>query len=242
MQQLRGVGAILRQSAVTLFAPPRCLLCLGAGTWLCYSCQQTVARVTYSAPCIGCHTVTAARGLTCNRCRHKTSLQGVQSVGPYTTYWLQRGVHWLKFRGIRDVAPTLAYTMTWRLPLIAPLSQLQQQALFVPIPLHPRRRRHRGYNQSEDLARYLSTLTAIPYLPPLLRRVRSTWSQALLPTELRSHNMADVFVSDEPLPVDRSLIILVDDVTTSGSTLSAAAAALPHHRDRQVWGLTVARG
>ena len=112
--------------------------------------------------------------------------------------------------------------------------------LIVPVPLHPSRVRERGYNQSELLARELSRLTGIPSEPDLLRRTRDTAPQVTMEGyEQRRRNIAGAFecVSD---PSGRS-VLLVDDVATTGSTMSACAAPLKAKGATTVWGLSLAR-
>lgn len=181
-----------------------------------------------------------ARGLTCARCRSHTPLTGVISAGSYRSAVLQRGIHWLKFKRLREVAPHLAYFLLPRLAAIGPLSQLQATAAFVPIPLHPRREKERGFNQAHALAAALSHFTRIPLLPAITR-TRATYWQSHLPQELRAQNVAEAFaVQDGPLHFQT--LLLVDDVTTSGATLSAAAAALASSTHAHIWGVTIARG
>jgi ComF family protein len=152
-------------------------------------------------------------------------------------------VTWLKFKGVRAVAPILSLLLVPRLPLIGALADLQAHALFIPIPLHPHRERERGFNQSALIAQHLSGLTRIPWLNMLSRR-RATRTQSQLPTEMRGENLREAFelLAAIPLGPERRIAIIVDDVTTSGATLTAAAAALSPLPWRQIWGLTVARG
>jgi ComF family protein len=156
-------------------------------------------------------------------------------------------VGWLKFNGIRMCAPTLAALMSDKLGMIAPPALLRPHALLIPIPLHPRRRRERGFNQSADLADFLSRATGIA-VAHLLTRERFTWTQTKLPTRLRAVNTSGAFsvtkqTAAQGLPHKR-WFLLVDDVTTTGSTLSAAGFALRPllPPGAQVWGVTVARG
>lgn len=239
-------ATVLLKGLQEVLAPERCIVCLKAGMWLCLSCWHDVAQQYPSTmACVGCGEHATSRGLTCKECRKDTALVGAVSAGSYQLPHLQRGVRWLKFKGIRAVAPALAQLLLPRLLLIAPLDQLRQEAVFIPIPLHPRRQRERGFNQSELLANSLAQDTGIPVAPALARH-RSTWAQSHLPTELRAGNIKDSFqiapdFQFRPL-AKRRIAILVDDVTTSGSTLRAAAEALKPVAGWQLWGLTVARG
>jgi predicted amidophosphoribosyltransferase len=78
-------------------------------------------------------------------------------------------VHWLKFNGVRSCAEFLAALVADKLTVIAPLPLLRRDALLVPIPLHHRRQRERGFNHSDDIARWLSRITGIPVAAALVR-------------------------------------------------------------------------
>lgn len=110
--------------------------------------------------------------------------------------------------------------------------------VVVPVPLHPRRERERGFNQAEDLARQLGLPVA-----PLLRRERFTKSQIELAAEDRLRNVEGAFSlrlpsPDSPLP---AVIVLVDDVATTGATIEACAKMLKRGGVREVRALTAAR-
>ncbi len=115
---------------------------------------------------------------------------------------------------------------------------LQGADVVVPVPLHPRREYQRGFNQAEDLARRLG----LP-LVPLLARIVFTQSQIELPKEERHRNVKDAFALSVPgsrLPVP-GIVVLVDDVSTTGSTLDACARVLKRSGVKQVRALTAAR-
>lgn len=149
-------------------------------------------------------------------------------------------MHWLKFRGVAPLAPLLAPALTGVLPVVAPVPVLQRHGALVPVPLHRRRQRTRGYNQSERLAAAVAALTGIP-LCDVLQRTSATAPQTHLPPDLRARNVAGAFTvrAGARLP---SYVLLIDDVLTTGATLQAAAAAIRQPSDaREVWGVTVAR-
>lgn len=230
--------ALLLGGLADIIAPARCMGCLRETTWLCPACRARVG--TYPLSCIVC-TKAHPRGLTCETCRSSTPLAGVISVGGYRNLLLQRGVGWLKYKGVHAVAPLLASLLLPRLLVIAPWQELHERAVFIPIPLHPKKQRERGFNQSTEIARALSKNTGIPTLT-MLGRHRSTWTQSKLPKELRHENMQHAFAVTERLPVGRSMAILIDDVTTTGSTLTAAAHTLHQADVPLMWGATIARG
>lgn len=142
-------------------------------------------------------------------------------------------VYDLKYRDIRAAAPALARLMA---------AGLAAGALDVvtPVPLHPRRQRERGYNQSELLARELGRATGLTVVPSALQRVRDTPPQVSLGSEAeRRASMSQAFHS--PGGLEGARVLLVDDVVTTGATMSAAAVALKDAGARSVRALALAR-
>jgi ComF family protein len=111
---------------------------------------------------------------------------------------------------------------------------------IVPVPLHPARRRDRGYNQSELLARRVGRAAGIPVRPNALCRIRATAVQMELSAAERQVNVAGAFRCDDPL-LRGAVVLLVDDVCTTGATLDACASALKTAGALEVHGLTLAR-
>jgi ComF family protein len=111
----------------------------------------------------------------------------------------------------------------------------------VPVPLHPKRLRERGYNQSRLLAQELGKLTDLPVVDDCLVRGRHSLPQARTSTvgERRS-NVADAFSCRDRRLQGKS-VLLIDDVSTSGATLDACARALKQAGATTVWGLVLAR-
>ena len=107
----------------------------------------------------------------------------------------------------------------------------------VPVPLHPSRRRERGFNQAEDLARHVGLPVVMA-----LRRVRRTVSQADLPAARRHGNVKGAFaIRSRDRAISGSVVVLIDDVSTTGATLDACAMALKEAGAREVRALTAAR-
>ena len=117
---------------------------------------------------------------------------------------------------------------------------LEDADCIVPVPLHPWRRLRRGFNQAADLAGELATSLDRPVVHALWR-ARSTPPQMALPARARRINVRDAFILSPWSPsIDDRIVVLVDDVRTTGATLSACAKALKSAGVREVRALTVA--
>jgi ComF family protein len=112
--------------------------------------------------------------------------------------------------------------------------------VILPVPLHARRLRERGYNQASLLARELGKGVGLPVLENALIRVRDTAPQVDLKAKERQENVRGAF----HCPDDRwagKRVLLIDDVYTTGATLEACSLALKQRGVRIVWALTLAR-
>jgi ComF family protein len=134
-------------------------------------------------------------------------------------------VHALKYSGWSKVADEMAGRMS---RLAWPVDVVEERAALVPIPLAPARKRERGYNQSELLARGLSKRWRIPVWERAVARSRETDSQTRLTPEQRQGNVAGSFeiCSGKPDSLGGAHVVLVDDVVTTAATLNECAKVL----------------
>lgn len=145
----------------------------------------------------------------------------------------------LKYRNRRDNADFLGYEMAKQMALTL---RLWAPDTLIPVPLHPRRQRKRGYNQAEEIARALAFWTQqlqgmmIPVACNVLFRSTYTRPQKELGPSERQANLQHVFRAELPDAFRR--VVLIDDIFTSGATLSACAAVLKNAGAEQVFFLT----
>ena len=167
----------------------------------------------------------------CPRCRRRPGpiVRG-RALGEYDGA-LRAIVHALKYDGRRSLAAPVASRMER-----AAEDLLEGADLVVPVPLHRSRHRARGFNQAAEIARHLSLPMSIA-----LERIRATPSQTDLPAAARRRNVHNAFAVTRRSGVRNAVVVLVDDVSTTGATLDACASALLAAGAREVRALTAAR-
>ena len=180
----------------------------------------------------------------CGTCRQgEQEFDMARSYGLYTGN-LRKAILHLKFRGREYLGSRLGALMAraWE-ALPEPDSPI-----VAPVPLHPSRRRQRGFDQAELLARGLvrrlrreGRLRGLRLAPASLRRVRATLPQVGLSASARRENVNGVFSVVRPEQVRNRTVVLIDDVMTTGATLSACAAALKQAGASRVLALSLAR-
>jgi ComF family protein len=169
----------------------------------------------------------------CPRCRRGSRhVDRARAVGAYDGA-LRAIVHALKYERRRSLAQPLAELMR-----IRGAEMLTDADWAVPVPLHASRRRERGFNQAADLARHLG----IPSLHALCR-TRATATQTGLPAARRHRNVRGAFtIAMKKSRLEGSVVVLIDDVSTTGATLDACAKVLKEAAGvREVRALTAAR-
>jgi ComF family protein len=148
---------------------------------------------------------------------------------------VRRAVHALKYRGARNHAPLLADLLARAVSL-----SLGGIDVLVPVPLAAGRRRSRGFNQSELIARDVGTRLGIPVAPGLVMRTRETDAQVGMGAARRENVTGAFRLATGVSLVDR-YVALLDDVTTTGATLRACAEPLAAAGAAAVIGLAVAK-
>ncbi|MDH3443182.1 MAG: ComF family protein [Deltaproteobacteria bacterium] len=113
--------------------------------------------------------------------------------------------------------------------------------IIVPVPLHPKRLRWRGFNQSVLLAREVSRAYQVPMDPFLLQRRRETSPQTQLTEDERRKNMRGAFALGAGKSVRGKIVLLLDDVYTSGATVDECSRVLRKAGAKAVYVLTLAR-
>ncbi|MEE9366269.1 MAG: ComF family protein [Dehalococcoidales bacterium] len=226
--------AKLKGSALDFLFPPYCIGCGKEGAFICPSCHQMLPRIIPPI-CPRCGRPQASEILCPDCVRWQAAIDGIRSPFRFEGA-IREAIHKLKYQNLRALAVPLAGML--REYLVA--SPLDVDVL-VPVPLHRKRLRERGYNQAERLALELGKLINIPAVTDVLIRLRHTPPQARTTTvEERKRNIADSFACRDNRLRDQR-VLLLDDVATSGTTLDACATVLKANGAASVWGLVMAR-
>lgn len=233
MKSLPQLTALLTD----FFFPPRCIGCARAGFAFCPHCAQAVPPVLPPI-CAHCGRPQTRSGDLCLPC-HKGERDAFALVRVATVYKnpLRPAIHGLKYGGQPELGGLLArylIAVAQQPPWTAILPEIDG---VIPVPLHAERMAERGYNQSALLAGGLAGGTGLELREAWLRRERLTRSQVGLNAAERQQNVADAFQADPAVQGKR--LLLVDDVFTTGATLSACAQALRKAGAGAVYGLVL---
>ena len=206
-------SGVLERTLDLLF-PPICVTCRRVGRWICARCWETVQWM-YGEACGRCGIASAEN--PCTLCADAGSpLRTVVAVANFEGT-AREAVHALKYEGRYAIASTLGR-------LLAGAAHELAVDCVAPVPLHAARRRERGYDQAELLARTAARTLRVPLNADALVRVRRTKQQVSLGLDARRENVAGAFVAARSYR--GQTVLLVDDVYTTGATLHAAAGAL----------------
>jgi ComF family protein len=233
----------LFQAAVSLLYPATCTVCgkqVRGGEYLCDGCEAKVIRIvppfceTCSEPFEG----SINTAFSCANCAHRT-IYFDAAVAAYRGRGIVRDViHEFKYNRQIHLRHLVAHWL--RAALDDERLRSRRFDVVVPVPLHPARQRERGFNQASLLAELLSAHTSIP-CGPLLKRIRYTTTQTALDRSERMENLHNAFRLRKNVDVRGLCVLLIDDVLTTGSTLSECARILKRAGARSVHAATAAR-
>lgn len=228
---------------------PVCPFCLAASPKgvPCGRCLATIESYYCEQPCSRCGRL-AEKGAKlshkgakhlCYDCRKRDwPFTLVRAGGPYEGI-LKEAVHRFKYGGHRNLAVHLAALMV---EVFKSEPGYQLANFIVPVPLSREKLRQRGFNQAEMLAVEVGRALNIVVNRNCLVKVVDTPPQARLKRVDRESNLKGAFSVNKPETISDRVVLVVDDVFTTGSTMSAVAVALRQAGARQVLGLTAATG
>lgn len=217
-----------------LFFPKRCVSCGKFGSYICSGCLSKIEFIEKPI-CPICQRQ-AVGGVTHPGCRSKYGLDGLVVACRYKGS-AGIAIRSVKYKWQYDIAKVLVELLVssfWQF-------SVPSMSLLVPVPLHSKRRRWRGFNQAEKIARILASQYGLS-VSELLRRTRETKTQVGLRRAERLKNVRGVFALKADANIKNKDILLFDDVYTSGATMGECARVLKKAGAKSVWGAAVALG
>lgn len=238
-----------------LLFPKFCLGCQKEGTFLCEDCRALLdicqfnyclceahgnpKRILPSKECLDI--------LKCQNCQ-KSNLSGLLFSLPYKDMGVsglltKKLIKHFKYPPyLKSLSPILANILLEHFFLTKKnTNAFWENSVLIPIPLHIKKLRERGYNQSEELAKQLSEVLRVPVLNDVLIKIKNTPSQAKLNKEERQKNLQGAFVTKNASAIAKHKVFLVDDVYTTGATMEECAKILLSAKAKEVWGIAFAR-
>jgi competence protein ComFC len=238
LPKLEGLRAL-----ASLLYPPVCTICSAnvvTDEYLCDDCDAKTVRVVapFCARCSEPFPGAITGPFTCANCAHRT-LHFDAAVAVYRSRGIvRRVVHDFKYGRQVHLRHVVA---RWLCAALDDIRLRERQFdVVVPVPLHPARQRERGFNQATLLAEVLSAQISVPS-KPLLERIRYTTTQTIFDRAERMKNLHHAFHLRENANVRNLRVLLIDDVLTTGSTLSECARVLKKSGAVSVHAATAAR-
>ncbi|MDD5589860.1 MAG: double zinc ribbon domain-containing protein [Candidatus Portnoybacteria bacterium] len=226
--------------------PKHCLSCGLEGSHVCADCFSKIPIMT-SQTCFICGRRSPDMKV-CSNCKEKNNfvLDGVLVVSDWRNLLVRQIVYECKYRFVRELAQTMAEIISRFLKNNFPPSWKNNEIFIIPIPLHRRRHVWRGFNQAEIIAKKIAAELSLSMPKNLIQRRRHTSPQADIHNFLaRAKNVSGAFAINKklnPEAIKNKIVVLIDDVSTTGSTLNECALILKKFRPKEIWGLVFARG
>ena len=202
---------------------------------ICPECAGQLSPVREPACFLCGKELTSENGEYCGDCRRqKKSFVRNFPVFNYTDA-ASRSMAAIKYKNRREFLPFYQEAIRRRYGMR--LAGMSFQAV-IPVPIHPSRRRERGFNQAELLAEDLAAYLQIPCLGQALLRTKKTLPQKILSPQKRAENLREAFAAGQ-IPAGLCRVLLVDDIYTTGATLEACSRVLLASGIREVYTLTL---
>ncbi|MBV8782463.1 MAG: ComF family protein [Phycisphaerae bacterium] len=234
------IGAPLR-NLIDFVWPAHCVACSAccdAMPPLCSNCLADLSRLESETACIKCGYPLAAVDMPCPHCEGK-GIYPLDRVARLAVFHdpIRAMVHRMKYGGAWPLAEFLADRSVDHEPIKGLLTETE---ILVPVPLHPLRQFHRGYNQADVIAQRIGSRCGIPVVDALCR-TRATETQVDLHShQKRIENVRHAFDLFDGSLLRGHHVTIVDDVMTSGATISHAARALNAAKPASICGLVIA--
>ncbi|MEA3295747.1 MAG: ComF family protein [Patescibacteria group bacterium] len=229
----------LKNFILDLLFPYSCIVCGKQGNYICEDCLNMIEVLEYQFCPICAKRV--IDGKTCANCKTKTKLNGAFSAVSYDSPVIKKMIKQFKYTPfIKDISLIFSYLIIKHFLILSNVNALKQ-GILIPVPLHRKKLKNRGYNQSQEIAKHLSRFLNIPLYQNVLIKTKNTHQQVGLLSEQRQKNIKGAFACQNIEQIKNKKIFLIDDVFTTGATTSECSKILKQSGANEVWAVTVAR-
>lgn len=225
---------------IDLLFPKFCLGCSRIGSYICHKCFKRL-KVIDKPTCLYCHKQSYL-GLTHPKCSKKLSIDGALSIYHYDNL-LKKIIKNIKYR-----LATTVWEEFWKSTPQSNISKLFsykkifREAYIQTVPLSQNKYQQRGFNQAMMIAKYFNKVLNFPIID-VLKRSHEALAQAQIKTKKsRLKNVRNVFLAEKHANIKNKVIILIDDVVTTGATLKEACKVFKKAGADKVYALTLAKG
>jgi ComF family protein len=230
----------IKNHALDISFPKFCLNCGREGNYFCEDCKSCI-EISPNIYCLCEKPKILSKTGKCNLCRQR-NLDGLYSALPYQNNLVKKIIHNFKYEPfIKELSKTLSFLMIEHLQMLYSKPDFSS-FVFVPTPLHIKRLKWRGFNQSEKIAKEIAGYFKADVLSDVLIKNKGTSPQMELSKEKREKNVKNAFSVKNTEVIRNKKILLLDDVYTTGSTMEECARVLKKTGAKEVFGMTIARG
>ena len=219
----------LLSNLLDLLCPRTCPMCGGYSNGICEECIQSLPRTEQAALRQNMTEYVLAGAV--NDFVRQMKVMHLDKAAAFLHYEkdhpIQKAIHLMKYADQPMIGQQLGHLAAVDMQYADFLEGID---VIIPVPLHPKRMRERGYNQSEYIARGIREVTGIPIDTTHVTRTRNTPKQALQTGEERKHNVVDAFAVNHPEQLYNKHILVVDDLITTGETMRSCLKAMKRIR------------
>jgi len=231
----------MKDLILDILYPKFCINCKKEGFYLCDDCLSLI-EILDREYCPFCFPAKLSTG-TCSKCKSTHYLDGLYFACSYENKTIKRLIHEFKYEPyVRDYSELLTFLLISHLANLRKTFSDFNGFIVIPVPIFIKKKKVRGYNQAEEIAKQFAKYLKLQLLPDILIKTKNTISQTELTKEERKENIKNAFLVKDRELIENKSILLIDDVFTSGSTMDECSRILKENGAKEVFGMAVARG
>lgn len=227
----------LKNFFLQILFPKNCVYCNTENTFICDDCLKKI-KINKFPLCPVCKKLNFQKS-PCLSCRKQTKIKVLFSPCLYQDPKIKELIHIFKYNFIENLTNPLSYLM---IKTLENEKENLKNFVIIPVPLHKKRLRQRGFNQAELLANEIGKFFQISVLNNVLKRIEFEIPQTKIENrKQRKENIKNAFQYIGFESIKNKNVLLIDDVATTGATLNECAKILKQNGAKIIWAATIAR-